>query len=154
MLDDAVCCSFHPPLTGNLAVEGEAWHHLVLFISWQSPECCPLMCQVSFNKLVTKFHKENMTPTRFQSSLICFALTVPWTSLNFDSRCDIILFLNIPDFSVSSIFHSSSTVCQAAREHLCSWVHGHCLWVWGFRVTSPHCQMGQEWRCCYPQWLL
>lgn len=52
------------------------------------------------------------------------------------------------------VFCSSSPVCEAACQHLCPWVHGHCFWVWGLRNPSPHSQVGQEWRCCHPQWLL
>lgn len=68
---------FPPSFNWHLAVEGEARHHLLLFVSWQRAECCPVMCQVSFDKLVTELHKGNMTPTRFPSSLICSSLISP-----------------------------------------------------------------------------
>lgn len=62
--------------------------------------------------------------------------------------------LTFLDSSVLPGFHSSSPVCEAAVQHLCPWVHGHRLWVRGLRLTSSHCQVGQEWRRCHPQWLL
>lgn len=90
MLDDAAaCCCLRLLLTGNLTVEGEAWHHLVLCISWQRAESCPLMCQVGSDKLVSESHKENMTPTCFPSFPICsVASSLNSVQRAADSTCD------------------------------------------------------------------
>lgn len=85
----------------------------------------------------------------FQSSLIHSF----WAILTRKSMWCFIL-CNPPWHIFLSGFHSSSPVCQAASQHLRPRVHGHRVWVRGLRVTSSHCQMGQEWRCCHPQRLL
>lgn len=85
----------------------------------------------------------------FQSSLIHSF----WAILTRKSMSCFIL-CNPPWHIFLSGFHSSSPVCQAASQHLRPRVHGHRVWVRGLRVTSSHCQMGQEWRCCHPQRLL